>query len=327
LRGVPGSYDDTLCSLDKYSLTVLFILLSLSAKLGLRRKAADIKAAYLHARLKNPEYMRLSKSIAKIIVEDDKDKAEWDHGGRADKSAVRSSIVGTFRSLLMKVMYLALRTRPDILLHTVVLSSRQKAPTVTDWGKLMRLVEYIKGTREQGITFKSTGELDLHAYTDAAFSCHQDCRSHTGYCIRVDRTNSASVLNRSVKQKSLADSSTEAEIIALHEGVRHLLWVLDIYSSLGYRPECAVEVYQDNLAAIQLTKDVPVNFKGNSKFISRKYFTVHEHLENGRIQLIHVGTHDMIADFFTKAIMGAKRMKFKVQIMGMDEDGEEGIGH
>jgi len=85
----------------------------------------------------------------------------------------------------------------------------------------------------------------------------------------------------------LADSSTEAEII---------LWVLDIYASLGYRA-----------------------------LISRKYFTVHEHLENGRIQIIHVDTNDMIADFFTKAIMGAKRMKFKVQIMGIDEDGEESI--
>jgi hypothetical protein len=98
------------------------------------------------------------------------------------------------------------------------------------------------------------------------------------------------------------------------------------YRDIGYAPDCAVEVYQDNQAAIQLTKDVPVNFKGNSKFIARKYFTVHEHLESGVIQLVHVGTNDMIADFFTKALMGGKRTKFKIQVMGHDEGEYEPVG-
>lgn len=134
-------------------------------------------------------------------------------------------------------------------------------------------------------------------------------KSHTGYCVRVDRTNSASVLNRSVKQKSLAESSMEAEIIALHEGVRHLLWVLDVYVDLGFHPTCAVEVYQDNQAAIQLSKDVPVNFKGNSKFISRRFFSVHEHLDSGRIQLVYAGTDDMLADYFSEESARSSRYK------------------
>ncbi len=44
------------------------IVLSLAAKLNLDFEAADITGAYLNAELPEPEYMRLNKDIAAILV-------------------------------------------------------------------------------------------------------------------------------------------------------------------------------------------------------------------------------------------------------------------
>ena len=220
----------------------------------------------------------------------------------------------------MKVMFLALRTRPDVLVHTVILSSRQAVATEADWAKLTRLVEYLNGTRTDGICFKRDGKVEVNAYIDAAFDVHPDHKSHTGYVIFPDFAGSAGILCRSMKQKTISSSSTEAEIIALHEGVRHLLWVLEIYGELGHYPDCAVKVFQDNRAAIILTKEGPINFKGNSKFISRKFFTVHEHLSDGKIEIVQIGTNEMVADFLTKATCGNKYRNFRVRVMGLESE-------
>ena len=57
---------------------------------------------------------------------------------------------------------------------------------------------------------------------------HRDMRGHTGYCIFADKIGSAAIMYRRVNQKTVADSSTEGEVIALHELVQHLLWIVSI---------------------------------------------------------------------------------------------------
>ena len=69
------------------------------------------------------------------------------------------------------------------------------------------------------------------------------------------------------------------------------------------------------------------SFKGRSKFINRKYFSVHEHVENGDIRLVYVGTDHNVSDFLTKALVGGKFKKFRVDIMGSMEDYKRGYGN
>ncbi len=109
---------------------------------------------------------------------------------------------------------------------------------------------------------------------------------------------------------------TEAEDIALHDLVQHLLWVQGIYDSLGVNYEKSGVIHDDNEACIKLNSAPIVNFSGRSKYISRKYFSVYEHVEGGKVILRWCGTDDMIADFLTKAIIGNKFAKFRIQIMG-----------
>ncbi len=221
-----------------------------------------------------------------------------------------------YKSLIMKLMYLAVRTRPDILYAVVALASKGIKPSVKDMVCAKHVIEYLNKSTERGLIYHSDGDMDVNCYVDASFNCHPDARSHSGYVIFPDHNKSAGILFKSAKQKTVADSSTEAELIALHEAMKHLIWIISIYEELGYVRKKPAIVYQDNQACIKLSSTTPVNFKGRSKYINRKYFSVHEYVENDTIRLVYCGTDDQVADYLTKALSGSKEKKFRVHLMG-----------
>ena len=105
----------------------------------------------------------------------------------------------------------------------------------------------------------------------------------------------------------------------MHEAINHIIWCSNILSELGYSQR-GITIYEDNQAAIRMTKDAPVNFKGRSKFIDRRYFGIHSFVESGEIKLEYVCTDENIADYLTKALAGNKFSKFRISIMGRNEE-------
>ena len=68
-----------------------------------------------------------------------------------------------------------------------------------------------------------------------------------------------------------------------------------VLEELGVKTEYPIDVYQDNKSTIQMASNETVNFRG------RKYFSVYQHVEDNKINLVYVGTEAIMADFFTKA--------------------------
>ena len=88
------------------------------------------------------------------------------------------------------------------------------------------------------------------------------------------------------------------------------------FEELGVKNQYPIDVFEDSKSAIHMAQDETVNFRGRSKFIDRKYFSIYQHVESGKINLVYVGTEAMIADFFTKAVVGNKFSSLKFSIMG-----------
>ena len=220
-----------------------------------------------------------------------------------------------YRSLNMKLLYLATRTRPDILFATVVLATRSQNPSQIDFDRLHKILQYLNGTQKHRLTYKKEGPLKVNAHVDSSFNVHWDAKGHSGFAIFPDLNNSAAIIVKSTKHRSTADSSTEAELMALHEAVKYITWIADIYEELGYNVK-PVLTYQDNMSSIALSSKESINFRGNSKFINRKYFGVYEHIENGDVILTHIGTENMIADVLTKALCGEKFRRFSIALLG-----------
>ena len=221
-----------------------------------------------------------------------------------------------FKSAVMKLMFLSTRTRPDIAFAVSALSSRSVVPKKSDLNRLHRIFRYLNGTKDAFMTFKAGGSVSLSVFVDASFMTHADMKSHTGYCVFADDMGSAGIVYRSLKQKTVSNSSTEAELIALHELVMHLVWLQSIYDDLGVADIRPAMVYEDNKAAITMSTTDVVNFKGRSKYINRKYFSVFEHVESGEVKVVFVGTDDQVADFLTKGITGGRFKKFRIALLG-----------
>ena len=99
-----------------------------------------------------------------------------------------------------------------------------------------------------------------------------------------------------------------------------LIWMTSVLEELGVRNMYPIEVYQDNQSTMKIAQDEKVNFRGRSKFIDRKYFSVYQHVESGKIKLVYVGTESMIADYFTKAIVGKQFEFLRFSIMGRPQE-------
>ena len=161
------------------------------------------------------------------------------------------------------------------------MACRADRPKRSDWERLVHLAKYLNNAKNDCLLYKYGGKIELTAFVDASFMTHRDMRGHTGYCIFADKSGSAAIMYRSVKQKTVADSSTEAEVIALHELVQHLLWIVSIYEGMGVPLSKPVPIHNDNKSNLMLHSKDNVNFKGRSKYISRKYFSVFEHVDSG----------------------------------------------
>ncbi len=208
----------------------------------------------------------------------------------------------------MQAMYLATRTRPDILYNTSILATN----TYDCKEDIERLFRYLKQSREYGITY-TDAPINLHCYCDASFMSHIDRKSHTGFAIFLDNCSGA-IMAKSKKQQSIAQSSTEAELIALFDAARHLLLLKDLLEEIGIRSNTPT-VFEDNKAVISIVANNAIP-KGNSKFIERKYLQTREWIKNERMNISFTSSETQVADALTKAKYGDDFIKFQKHILG-----------
>ena len=68
-----------------------------------------------------------------------------------------------FHTYVAKALFLSKRARPDIQLEVAFLCTRvQAAPTDHDWKKLLRLMKYLRKTKDLYLTLSADGSLRLH---------------------------------------------------------------------------------------------------------------------------------------------------------------------
>ena len=92
----------------------------------------------------------------------------------------------------------------------------------------------------------------------------------------------------------------EAEFIACFEATVQSLWLRNFINGLSIIGTIAkqMRIYCDNAASVLFSKN-DIYTKG-AKHMDLKYLSVKEEVQNQRVQIVHIGTHDMIADPLTK---------------------------
>ncbi len=217
-----------------------------------------------------------------------------------------------FHTFVAKGLFACKRARPDIHQAISVLCSRTKAPNYDDWKKLIRLMRYLNGTRQDKLHLSAD---DLHVikwWVDASFAVHPDFKSHTGVSMSMGK---GCPINNSQKQKLNSRSSTEAELIGADSAATMILWTKSFMEAQGYEVKRNV-LYQDNKSAILLEENGKASSSKRTRAINIRYFFLTDQIEKGNLEVSYCPTDEMTADYMTKPLQGQKFRKFKARIMG-----------
>ena len=211
------------------------------------------------------------------------------------------------QSEVAKLLYLSMRTRPDILLAVNHLCTRVNTYDHSDIEKHRRILCYLNMTRNQRLVLRCNmveGHIPVYVYADASFALHPDGKSHSGVVISLGE---GAILSKSSKQKIVTTSSTEAELVCASDSIAITYAVRNLIIELGYNVQ--VTMYQDNTSTIALIKNGQSNSM-RTKHINVKYFHIRELIEKG----VYANRCDD-SRYFDKAIAGKVIQEIETKII------------
>jgi hypothetical protein len=153
--------------------------------------------------------------------------------------------------------------------------------------------------------------VDVCAYADADWANDKsDRKSITGW---VAKLNGDPISWASKKQRTVAQSTCEAELYAEAAAIQEVLWLRGLLQELGLHVQSGSVVHGDNQSTIAVSKN---GIKGSrTKHVDVKYHFITETVEAGTVQLKWVPTGEQQADIFTKALSTAVFEHFRRALM------------
>ena len=143
----------------------------------------------------------------------------------------------SYAQILGALQFLANATRPDIAYAVNRLASYTMNPSLQHTSALKRILRYLLGTQDHGITYKNIQQDSPNSfigYTNAAYANTDDLKSTSGYVFIIQ---GGAITWWSKKQSVIAMSSTEAEYVALSEAMHKASWLRQLFSELGFKQE------------------------------------------------------------------------------------------
>ncbi len=142
---------------------------------------------------------------------------------------------------MAQLLFLCNRVKQDIQVAVAFLTPRVKKPNIDDWGKLRRVLKYLKGTKYMKLTLTTDNLSMIRWWVNASDCTHHDCKDHTGSMMSLGGI----LVSSSTKHKINTKSLTESELVALDNACPVILWCLSFIEAQGYTVEHNV-VLQDN---------------------------------------------------------------------------------
>lgn len=205
---------------------------------------------------------------------------------------------GTFyRSITGALQYLTL-THPDIAYGVNQACLHMHAPRDIHWNLVKRILRYLRGTIDTGITISATPSTTLTAYSDADWAgCPDTRRSTSGYCVFL---GASLVAWSSKRQTTTSRSSAEAEYRAVANAAAECCWLRNLLHELHVVVDKATVIYCDNVSAVYLTEN-PIHHR-RTKHVELDIHFVREKVALGQFKVLHIPTRYQFADIMTKGL-------------------------
>jgi hypothetical protein len=216
-----------------------------------------------------------------------------------------------YRSLVGSLRYLV-HTRPDISFAVGYVSRFMEKPRQEHLAAVKHLLRYIAGTVDYGLVYPkfTKGNNRLIGYSDSDLGGDVDERKSTAGVIFF--LGEMVISWSSQKQKTVALSTCEAEYMAGASGACQAVWLKRLLDDIEGTNVQQPVLKMDNKSAIALSKN-PV-LHDRSKHIDTKFHFIRQCVEDGRICLDYVRTHEQMADILTKSLGRARFCELRDKI-------------
>jgi hypothetical protein len=119
-------------------------------------------------------------------------------------------------------------------------------------------------------------------------------------------------------------SSTETEIISVHDKLPVIIWTRYFVECQGYDIDEYISC-QDNKSSLSLEKNGRVSSSKRTKHIKVKYFLIKDYYESGKIDLRYCPTDVMWANVLTKPLQGQKFRDMRAFLQNCPRDYDDDV--
>ena len=229
-----------------------------------------------------------------------------------------------YRSVIGMLLYLSGKTRPDIQFAVSQVARFSHSPKQSHANAVKQIIQYLKGTADEGFIFKQPDSIRLDMYVDADFAGLRgvepptssiSVKSRTGYLISL---SGCYIISKSKLQSSIAQSTGEAEYVALSEALRTLLPIratlAEIMASLNISSKFKVDVkstvnshfitsvHEDNNSALMLATEQSVSPRTKHYAVKLHWFWSTVNDPTLCITIVKIDTDLQQADYLTKGL-------------------------
>jgi len=208
-----------------------------------------------------------------------------------------------FLTTVAKGLFMCKRARPDIMTTIAFLCTRVRDPDKDDWAKLLCMLRYLQGSRELYVTLRAEESNVIKWYGDASFAVHDNMKSHTGGSLTL----------------GAGGISMEAELVAADDLSNSIIWTNYFLEAQGYKTKETV-LFQDNKSCILLHSNGKASSSKRSRHLNIHYYFLSDRIANGELRVEFCLKDNMIADYFTKPLQGAKFREFRRIIMNLKDE-------
>jgi len=208
-----------------------------------------------------------------------------------------------YREVIGSLNFAMICSRPDIAFEVSRVAQFSENPGELHWKRVKRILRYLKGTMNYSLVLGSKdSSLKLTGFCDADWGGdHDNRRSTTGFLF----TLAGSAVSWSSKlQRTVAQSSCEAEYMAAGEATKEAKWLTQLLSDLGHSMTSPTIIFSDNQGAIDLSRNPGHHHR--TKHIDIRHHFIREVQEAGVIALKFIPTNEQPADMLTKSLVGPK---------------------
>jgi hypothetical protein len=219
--------------------------------------------------------------------------------------------VNPIQDMLGKIRYLADRTRPDIMFPASFLARFAASPSKGHLDAMFQVIVYLKGTtRDRCLHIGSnSGEIELFAMSDASFVRGCDSKGQLAYYPK----DSGSLYCKSQKDKNVSVSSLHAEMNALVEATKMIIYYRESLDELHFPQSKATIVHVDNEGVIAVVKSF--GKENRSIYLINKINFIRECVERNIIRLEFVNSENNLADLGTKSLDVAQHHRLSEKIL------------